>query len=179
LDWFFLHCEAPASCQTGLQEIADLRGVRVVAVGVKTAQVKGLPIEVRPWSEQSDVSDIQQFDIGIMPLPDELFERGKCGYTLIQYMACGKPVVASPVGVNSVIVRESVEGFLPIGLVRWSGAFHKLCDDPSLRQRLGAAGRRRVEAEYSLQVAAPRLEKLLRSVVNPLEIAPDKPNHRN
>ncbi len=94
-----------------LQEMVDSRGARVVAVGVNTEQVKGLPIEVRGWSEHSEVSDIQQFDIGIMPLPDEPFERGKCGYKLIQYMACGKPVVASPVGVNRVIVREGGGGF--------------------------------------------------------------------
>jgi glycosyltransferase involved in cell wall biosynthesis len=154
-----------------LLEIVESRGARVVAVGANPGQLQGLPIEVRPWSEQSEVSDIQQFDIGIMPLPDEPFERGKCGYKLIQYMACGKPVVASPVGVNSVIVREGVEGLLPIELSQWGEALLKLCDDPSLRKRLGAAGRKRVEAEYSLQVAAPRLEKLLRSGVKPRCVA--------
>jgi glycosyltransferase involved in cell wall biosynthesis len=122
---------------------------------------------VKPWSEQVEVSDIQQFDIGIMPLPDESLERGKCGYKLIQYMACGKPVVASPVGVNMVIVREGVEGLLPIDLSQWAEALRNLCDDPSLRKRLGLAGRKRVEAVYSLQVAAPRLEELLRSVLKP------------
>ena len=109
--------------------------------------------------------ELQQFDIGIMPLADEPFERGKCGYKLIQYMACGKPVVASPIGANRIIVREGVEGFLPSDLSRWGDAMGKLCDDPPLRKRLGTAGRERVETEYSLQVTAPRLEKLLRSVV--------------
>lgn len=148
-----------------LRELVESCGARIVAVGANTEQLQGLPIEVWPWSEQSEASDIQQFDIGIMPLPDEPFERGKCGYKLIQYMACGKPVVASPVGVNSVIVREGVEGFLPGTLSQWGEALRNLCDDPSLRKRLGAAGRKRVEMEYSLQVAAPRLEELLRSVV--------------
>jgi len=100
-----------------------------------------------------------------MPLPDEPFERGKCGYKLIQYMACGKPVVASPVGVNSVIVCDGVEGFLASAHSQWCAALRNLCDDPSLRRRMGLAGRKRVEAEYSLQVSAPRLEALLRSVV--------------
>ena len=156
----YLHLIAPV-----LQEMVDSRGARVVAVGANPEQLNGLPIEVRSWSEQSEVSDIQQFDIGIMPLPDEPFERGKCAYKLIQYMACGKPVVASPVGVNSIIVREDVEGFLPGTLSQWSEALRKLYDDPSLRKRLGAAGRKRVETEYSLQVTAPRLEALLRSAV--------------
>ena len=148
-----------------LQGIVASRGARVVAVGANADQLKGLPIEVRPWSEQSEVAEIQRFDIGIMPLPDEPFERGKCGYKLIQYMACGIPVVASPVGANKVVVREGVEGFLPADLSQWSDVLGKLCDDSSLRSRLGAAGRNRVEAEYSLQVTAPRLEKLLRSVI--------------
>lgn len=158
----YLHFLAPV-----LQEMVDTRSVRIVAVGANPEQLQGLPIEVRPWSEQNEISELKQFDIGIMPLHDEPFERGKCGYKLIQYMACGKPVVASPVGVNSVIVREGVEGFLSGTLSQWREALRKLCDDASLRQLLGAAGRKRVEAEYSLQVAAPRLEELLRSVVKP------------
>lgn len=148
-----------------LLDIVRSRGARVVTVGANAEQLKGLPIEVRPWSEQSEVMEIQLFDIGIMPLPDEPFERGKCGYKLIQYMACGKPVVASPVGANRVIVREGAEGFLPVEFSQWGDVLRKLCDDPSLRERLGAAGRMKVETEYSLQVMAPRLEKLLRSVV--------------
>jgi len=147
-----------------IQEIVASRGARVVAIGANAEQLKGLPIEGKPWSEQSEVSAIQQFDIGIMPLPDEPFERGKCGYKLIQYMACGKPVVASPVGVNRVIVHEGLEGFLPVDLSQWSDALRELCDDPSLRERLGVAGRARVESEYSLQLTAPRLEVLLRSL---------------
>jgi glycosyltransferase involved in cell wall biosynthesis len=148
-----------------LQEMVTTRDSRVVAVGANAAQLKGLPIEVRPWSEQSEVMELQQFDIGIMPLPNEPFERGKCGYKLIQYMSCGIPVVASPIGANRVIVREGVEGFLPADLSQWGDVIGKLCDDAALRKRLGAAGRERVEAEYSLQVTAPRLEKLLCSVV--------------
>ena len=156
----YLHLVAPV-----LREIVASKRGRVVAVGAEAEQLKDLHIEVRPWSEQTEVDEIQQFDIGIMPLPDELFERGKCGYKLIQYMACGKPVVASPVGVNRSLVHEGVEGFLPGNSSRWSAILWALCDDPGLRNRLGAAGRRKVETGYSLEVAAPRLEALLRSSV--------------
>lgn len=147
-----------------LQELIASRGVRLVAVGANPAQLQNLPIEVRPWSEDTEVAEIQQFDIGIMPLPDEPFERGKCGYKLIQYMACGKPVVASPVGVNAVIVRPGIDGFLATTAAEWSKSLRMLCDDSLLRQRMGVAGRARMEKEYSLQVVAPRLEQLLRSI---------------
>lgn len=156
----YLHRLAPA-----LQTLAATRTIRWVAVGANPAQLKSLPFTVWPWTEASEVADIQPFDIGIMPLPDEPFERGKCGYKLIQYMACGKPVVASPVGVNSVIVRNGVEGFLASSTEQWIESLQKLVDDSALRQQMGQAGRARVEAEYALQVTAPRLECLLRSVM--------------
>jgi glycosyltransferase involved in cell wall biosynthesis len=108
---------------------------------------------------------LQDIDIGVMPLPDTPWERGKCGYKLIQYMACGKPVVASPVGVNSEIVRHGESGFLAETDAEWEEALTMLAADPGLRQRMGAAGRRRVEEEYSLQVQAPRLIELICSMV--------------
>ena len=161
----YLHRLAPA-----LQTLAATRTIRWVAVGANPAQLKSLPFTVWPWTEASEVADIQPFDIGIMPLPDEPFERGKCGYKLIQYMACGKPVVASPVGVNSVIVRNGVEGFLASSTDEWIASLQKLVDDSALRKQMGQVGRARVETEYSLQVTAPKLECLLRSVM--INVAP-------
>lgn len=156
----YLHLLTPA-----LRTLTANRNIRWVAVGANPAQLKLLPFTVWPWTEASEVADIQQFDIGIMPLPNEPFERGKCGYKLIQYMACGKPVVASPVGVNSVIVRNGVEGFLASSTHEWICSLQELVDHSSLRRQMGQAGRARVEAEYSLQVTAPKLECLLHSAV--------------
>ncbi len=141
-------------------------GVRVVAIGPKPAQFQHLPIEVRPWSEGTEAAEIQQFDIGIMPLSDSLWERGKCGYKLIQYMACGKPVVATPVGVNKMIVRQGENGFLANTEAEWCDAIDALCEDAALRKRMGDEGRKIMEQNYSLQVAAPRLAELLRSAVS-------------
>jgi len=137
---------------------------RLVLVGVNTAKLSGIPIEFKLWTEESEVRLVQDFDVGIMPLPDAPWERGKCGYKLIQYMACGLPVVASPVGVNRHIVEHGVSGFLAENPVEWVEALSRLRDDPTLRERMGAAGRARVEREFSLQVTAPRLIATLRSV---------------
>lgn len=139
--------------------------LRVVAVGAKPEQLVGMPVEVRPWSEENEVAEIQKFDIGIMPLPDEPFERGKCGYKLIQYMACGKPVVASPVGVNTQIVQDGVNGYLASTTMQWEQYLAMLCDNAALRYDLGNAGRELVETDYSLQKTAPRLASLLGSLV--------------
>lgn len=149
-----------------LKKMITKHSVRVVAIGPKPTQFQQLPIEVKPWSEETEAADIAQFDIGIMPLSDDLWEKGKCGYKLIQYMACGKPVVATPVGVNSEIVRHGVNGFLAKTETEWCDAIDVLCKDAALRKRMGDAGRKIMEQNYSLQVAAPRLAKLLRSAVS-------------
>jgi len=99
-----------------------------------------------------------------MPLLDSPWERGKCGYKLIQYMACGLPVVASPVGVNASIVRDGVNGFWSHDAQSWACALEKLLTDASLRERMGAEGRQKVERDYCLQVTAPRLAVWLNKV---------------
>jgi glycosyltransferase involved in cell wall biosynthesis len=101
-----------------------------------------------------------------MPLPDEPWARGKCGYKLIQYMACGLPVVASPVGVNAEIVEEGVNGFLARDMADWAAALRRLVSDPALRAAMGQEGRAKIEREYSLQVQGPRLAGLIRDVVD-------------
>ena len=121
-------------------------------------------LDLHDWSEDAEVPFLQSLDIGIMPLTDTPWARGKCGYKLIQYMACGLPVIASPVGVNREIVAHGVNGFLAETPAEWEGALRLLAGDPGLRRRMGAAGRRKAEAEYSLQVWGPRLAALLRAV---------------
>jgi glycosyltransferase involved in cell wall biosynthesis len=155
----YLHQIAPA-----LKSIVLNRNVQLVAIGANPDQVFDLPIKVLPWSEKTEVIDIQRFDIGIMPLPDALFERGKCGYKLIQYMACGKAVVASPVGVNKDIVSNAVDGFLATSHEEWVIALTKLIDDSELRNKMGCAGRQKVEISYSLEIAAKQLVDLLQKI---------------
>ncbi len=138
---------------------------RFTAIGIDAQQL-GLPMASVPWGEDTEVASLLALDVGIMPLRDEPFERGKCGYKLIQYMACGLPVVASPVGVNRQIVEHGVNGFLAATPREWEAALESLLADPLLRQRMGAAGREKVERSYSIQVTAPRLAGLLKASVS-------------
>jgi glycosyltransferase involved in cell wall biosynthesis len=133
---------------------------RLLFVGSGQIEFEHVAIEIRSWTEETEVSDIQNFDVGIMPLPDEPWERGKCGYKLIQYMACGKPVIASPVGVNQMIIEQGVNGFL----ANWVNALRELRDNVPLREAMGYAGRLKVEKNYCVQVTAPRMAEILRSV---------------
>jgi glycosyltransferase involved in cell wall biosynthesis len=145
-----------------LDDAVRQTGARLVLVGAGDRDpLPGVEKELVPWSEDSQVAHIQSFDVGIMPLPDGPFERGKCGYKLIQYMACGLPVIASPVGANKHIVEHGKTGFLASNTAEWVEALVKLSRDADMRVSLGMAGRRKVEQEYSLQVTAPRLLKIL------------------
>lgn len=142
---------------------------RVVLVGASTSaadRLPGVPVQVQPWTEQTEAAQIAAFDIGVMPLPDEPWARGKCGYKLIQYMACGLPVVASPVGVNRDIVDPDVTGYLATDPAQWTQALDALLADAGLRARLGQAGRQRVEQVYSMDVQGARIAALLRDAAN-------------
>ena len=140
-----------------------LAAFRAIGVGAQSRSVS--EFEYLDWSLESEVAEIQRFDIGVMPLTDDPWSRGKCGYKLIQYMACGLPVVASPVGVNAKIVRHGENGFLASTNAEWRDALAALIADAGLRARMGAAGRALVEREYSLSSQAPRVADVLRRVV--------------
>ncbi len=138
---------------------------RLVLVGCGDAAFgfQGVPVEIHEWSEASEVEEIQDFHVGIMPLPDTPWTRGKCGYKLIQYMACGIPVVASPVGVNTGIAEHGKTGFLAGTDKDWVEALTTLRENPELGRRMGREGRKKVEAHYALKVTAPRLMEVLLS----------------
>jgi glycosyltransferase involved in cell wall biosynthesis len=135
--------------------------VRIVLIGAGKVNLGGIPVEIREWREATEVDEIQRIDVGIMPLSDEPFERGKCGYKLIQYMACGKPVVASAVGANRSIVDDGRTGFLVHSTEEWIRALEEMKNNPARRSEMGKAARLDVEAQYSLQVQAPRILKIL------------------
>lgn len=119
-------------------------------------------IEVRDWSADTEVAAVQGMDIGIMPLPNSDWARGKCGFKLIQYMACGLPTIASSVGMNREIVVDGETGFLASREDEWAAALDALLTNAALRQRMGWAGREVAVDRYSLQSQAPRVIEVFR-----------------
>ena len=152
-----------------LEEFYKKNTARIVLIGANKEKLTNIPVEYVSWSEETEIKEIQKFDVGIMPLPDNAWERGKCGFKLIQYMACGLPVVGVPVGVNAKIIKHGINGYQASNTNEWVWALQKLKGDQELRQKMGSAGRKIVEKEYCLQVTAPRLRDLIISVVEELK----------
>lgn len=147
-----------------LVQVCRKNQARVVAVGIDASTFDNMSVEARPWSEDNEVEQIHSFDVGIMPLPDDPWERGKCGYKLIQYMACGLPVIASPVGVNCEIVEQGKTGFLAATHADWLNALRILMNNRELTLELGRAGREKVRKQYCVRVTAPSLSGWMREL---------------
>ena len=114
------------------------------------------------WSEEREIKNIQEFDVGLMPLRDGNWEKGKCSFKMLQYMACGIPVVVSPVGMNSEILAKGKVGFGVTTHDQWVEAISALIVNVEERKEIGANGRKIVLDEYSSQVIAPRLARVMR-----------------
>lgn len=149
-----------------LESAMGAAGASMLVVGASLHPSRSRQVEFRPWSEETEVADIREMAIGLMPLRDDPWARGKCGYKLIQYMACGVPVIASPVGVNRDIVEHGVNGFLASTEEEWRDALAALMADPDLRLRMGRAGRAKIETSYSLQALAPRLLRIFENLTD-------------
>lgn len=132
-------------------------GLKLLLIGASDFRIEGLNVITRKWNMDSETSDLQSFDIGIMPLENDAWSRGKGGYKLLQYMAIGIPCVASPVGVNKDIVRNGQNGYLAKTEEGWLDALSKLVSDASLRQKMGVEGRRIAQEEYSYETATPKM----------------------
>lgn len=145
------------SIADSLTDLAKRTSFTLRVIGGGAINVPGVATEVFPWSEDSENALLSACDIGVMPLSDAPWNRGKCAYKLIQYMACGLPVVASPVGANCDVVVDKECGFFASSAAEWTDQLELLLKNGELRQRMGQAGRVRVQMNYCLQATAPRL----------------------
>jgi glycosyltransferase involved in cell wall biosynthesis len=120
----------------------------VIADQPSTMPLKNLVF--KKWTTETEITDLLLADIGIMPLPDDEWSKGKCGFKALQYMALEIPCLASPVGVNTTIIQHGVNGFHCQTEEDWLTCFDKLISNPDLRRQLGRAGRKTVEEHYSV-----------------------------
>ena len=136
-----------------LREIKNRYGTRVAfeLIGDPNYTHPELGIRGRPWNAQTEVDDLHRFDIGIMPLPDDEWTRGKCGMKGLQYMAAGIPTILSPVGVNTEIIQDGVNGFLASDTADWVDKLSRLIESTELRRKFSENGRRTVENKYSVK----------------------------
>lgn len=156
-----------------LQHLDMIRGVltklssryafRLHVIGSGRYAVDGVQTVAQEWRSDSEVGDLHRFDIGMMPLPDNGWTRGKCGMKMLQCMAVGVPVIASPVGANREIVNDGVTGFLAESEAQWFAKLSRLIESPDLRVKIGLAGRRVVEERYSARAWVPTVRQVLES----------------
>ena len=153
----YLAVVAPALRRLAERCDFELRVVAGQPDPLERLDLAGVTIRFVPWHGATEVREILQFDIGLMPLPDdEAWTRYKCGLKLLQYMAVGIPAVASPVGVNAEIVQHGINGYLAASVSQWEETLESLLVDSQRRQRLGDQARRTVEARYSVAANAVR-----------------------
>lgn len=132
----------------------------------KPVHFEGVNVIDAPWSMANEVALFNSCDIGVYPLEDDDWARGKCGFKAIQFMACGVPVVAAAVGVNREIIRDGENGFLASTPGEWADKLERLLVDADLRRRFAIAGRQTIEQRYSLHGAAPVVANILRKAAH-------------
>lgn len=140
-----------------LEEIGSLfHNVVLRIICDNFVHLRNIPIEKRTWSKKSEIEDLVTCDIGLAPLPDNRYTRGKCGFKILQYAAASLPVVASPVGVNADYVKDGINGFLADGTSDWIEKISSLVKESELRKKMGRASRDEVE-QFDIKVLAERL----------------------
>ncbi len=152
-----------------LEEVGrQVPSLRLKLICDRFLEFQSLPVDPCVWSEADEAKEIAAADIGISWIPDDDWSRGKCGLKVLQYMAAGLPVVANPVGVQASMVRDGETGFLAETPEEWVEALRRLASDAELRRRMGQAGRRLVETEFSVERGAAGWLRLLDSLTHRL-----------
>ena len=153
-----------------LEEFASRRPARLSVISDAFPASRRLEIRPVPWSEEREAEALAAGDVGLAPLPDDRWTRGKCGLKVLQYMAAGLPVVASPVGVQTEMIGGGERGRLAASAAEWVERLTELADAPAERERSGRAGRAFVEREYSLTRWAPHLAQTFAALAAPGEV---------
>jgi len=145
--------------------MAEVDDFIITVICSKGLKMDGVQTVFKPWNYDDEAKDIGTFDIGIMPLSDDEWAKGKCGLKVLQYMACGVPVVASPVGVNQDIIKDGKNGFLASSYTEWLEKLILLVQNEELRRKFGRKGRETVEDRYSLKLWGPKVASLYKNLI--------------
>lgn len=167
LGWIGLGVNLPSleAIAGPLREVcAERPGTVVKVISDRAPAMDGVPVRFAPWSGDTEVEELRGVDIGLMPLPDDEWSRGKCAWKALQYMALAIPPVVSPVGANREVVEDGVSGLWADTPEAWVRALSRLLDDEALRRRLGGAARGRVEERYGAPFALAALRGALERV---------------
>ncbi|HEX7297166.1 MAG TPA: glycosyltransferase family 4 protein, partial [Pyrinomonadaceae bacterium] len=148
-----------------LQKLAKLHRYRLRVIGTPTYEIEGVDVDAMPWKSDTELQDLSHIDIGVMPLPNDAWSKGKCGLKALQFMALGIPTICSPVGVNTDIIHDNDNGLLADSEDEWVEKMGRLLTSREMRERLGDAGRATVEERYSAVTQAPRVYEIFRSVM--------------
>ena len=134
-----------------LQDIErDFPTVQFLVIADKKPDLNLKSLRYKPWRIDTEIEDLFEFDIGIMPLPDDEWTKGKCAFKALQYMALQIPTIASPVGVNSAVIDHGLNGFLAASPAEWKNCLKLLIDGKNLRTEFGKMGRKKVAHQYSV-----------------------------
>lgn len=134
-----------------LQRLDKEERASILVIADRDPEIKNLRYQFQKWNKETEIKDLLQFDIGLMPLLDEEFQKGKCGFKAIQYMALGIPAVVSPVGVNSEIVNDGLNGYWATTEDEWYSKLRELLDNNSKRVKFGKGARKKIVSDYSVQ----------------------------
>jgi glycosyltransferase involved in cell wall biosynthesis len=156
-----------------LKKLAETEQFRLRVIGTPTYELAPVDVEAMQWRAATELEDLYAIDIGVMPLPDDNWSKGKCGLKALQFMALGIPTICSPVGVNTDIIQDNENGFLAMTEDEWVDKLRRLLKSAELRRRLGNAGRTTVEEKYSAAIQAPRVYEIFKSVLRDANVRVD------
>ena len=157
----------------GLKKLAEKESFRLRVIGTPSYECPPVDVEAMRWRADTELEDLSEIDIGMMPLPDDRWSKGKCGLKALQFMALGIPTICSPVGVNTDIIQDDQNGFIAGTEDEWVEKLTRLLRSAELRRRLGDAGRATVEEKYSAITQTPRVYEIFKSVLRDVSVPVD------
>lgn len=148
-----------------LRELMKQREIELHVISDRQPNLPGVQFVWHQWSPETEIQDLARFDIGIMPMPDDKWSRGKCSMKALLYMAMGIPTICSAVGMNTEVIQHGENGLLAKTDQEWLECLKMLIDDTTLRRRLGVAGRQTIEERYSMRRCAALFATVIRDTV--------------